>query len=73
MDKKFAYSKRVIKFEINGDLPAEEMLKLAKIGGLPESVVSDTFLITDKEGMILAKDKVVYDGSDNGMSFTFGG
>ena len=62
----YAYSKRIIRFKVTERLP-NEMLALVKKGA-PEEVISDTFFIDNEEGIVVAKEKVIYDGTEFGKS-----
>jgi len=64
------YIKRIVKLEIPDGSP-DELLKKAKTLKYPETLVSNTFLVTDKEGIIQTKEKIAVEG--DGVSFTFTG
>ncbi len=64
------YTKRIIKINIDSSNP-EEAINNAKNGNFNEEIISDTFLVTDENGIILAKEKVNYVGE--GVYFTYTG
>ena len=55
------YIKRIIEVEVLGVTP-EEKLALMKEKKAKETIISDTFLIEDDKQIIIAKEKVIYDG-----------
>jgi len=67
------YTKRIIELEIPvGTKTPEELLKVAKEETSKEKIISNTFMVLDEAGIILAKEKIV-NGGGNGVSFTFDG
>ncbi len=55
------YIKRIIEVVVPGTTP-EELLNSAKELKVKENVISDTFLVEDENELIIAKQKVTYDG-----------
>mgnify|MGYP001568728685 CR=1 FL=1 len=55
------YIKRIIEIEAPGDTP-EAILKAAMGNKYAEKIVSDTFMVEDEKELIIAKQKVIYDG-----------
>jgi len=55
------YIKRIIEVEVDGSTP-EEKLENAKKKTAKETIISDTFLVEDEKEIIIAKEKVIYDG-----------
>lgn len=68
--KVHVYIKRIIKINIDTKDPQDAITK-AKTNNFLEDIISDTFIVTDENGIILAKEKVNYKGE--GVSFTFTG
>ena len=66
----YGFRKRITRIEIpNTTETPEEVLKLAKEKEFEEKLISDSFFIEEKEdgtGTIIAKEKVIYDGSELG-------
>jgi len=57
------FIKRIIKVDIpNTTETAEALLKTAEEKKAKETIISDTFLIEDERQIIIAKEKVIYDG-----------
>lgn len=55
------YIKRIIEVVVSGKTP-EELLTSAKELKAEEKIISDTFMVEDESGCIIAKQKVIYDG-----------
>lgn len=55
------YIKRIIEVVIPGETP-KELLTSAKELKVQEKIISDTFMVEDENEMIIAKQKVIYDG-----------
>jgi hypothetical protein len=55
------YIKRILKVEVTGDTPEEVLAELKK-KQTQEILISDTFLVEDDNELIVAKQKVIYDG-----------
>lgn len=53
--------KRIIEIKVEGETP-EEILKLAREKKFEEKIISDTFMVKDKEDIVIAKHKVIYVG-----------
>jgi hypothetical protein len=62
------YIKRIIRVEVLGATP-EEKLSAAKEQKAVEEIISDTFFVEDDKGLIVHKEKVIYDGV--GKHFVF--
>lgn len=55
------FIKRIIEVEVEGTTPEEKLAK-AKEKKAEERIISDTFLVEDDNQLIVAKEKVIYDG-----------
>ena len=68
-----AYIKRIIYLpdaDVSGK--SEDVLSSIKEIKTREVIISDTFLVEDDKGMMVAKEKIVYEGNPLGKSLVFG-
>jgi len=64
------FIKRIIKVDIpNTTETPEALLKTAEEKKAKETIISDTFLIEDDKQIIIAKQKVIYDGVGKVLRF----
>ena len=57
------FIKRIIKVDIPNTIETPEtLLKTAEEKKAKETIISDTFMVEDENKLIIAKEKVIYDG-----------
>ena len=67
------YIKRIIYLpDADAKGTPEEILARIKAKSTKDVIISDTFLVEDDSGIMVAKEKVIYDGSQFGKSLVFG-